>query len=155
MKHLLLSIVFLLVAAVGFGQCPPDTNLTFSTQAEIDAFGAQYPNCTTASNLLISGADIIDLTPLNGINVVDGSIGIDNNLILENLSGLEGISTKDLTISFNTALQNFNGLSDITINGNDADDLNIIFNPALNSFDGLTNMSFLGNNIYIFKVIPF
>src|SRR5690606_5072545 len=43
----------------------PLGNITFTTQAQIDAFATNCPNCTEVSgNLTIQGANITDLTPL-------------------------------------------------------------------------------------------
>ena len=84
MKHLLLILfIFPLIA---FSQCPPDG--TFNSQAEIDAFATNYPNCTElTSSLVISGDDITDLSGLAQITACT-SLGISNNLLLQNTDGL-------------------------------------------------------------------
>lgn len=52
MKQFLLSIGFLCSFFNGFGQCPSKT-ITLTSQAAIDAFAVNYPDCTEFLNVLI------------------------------------------------------------------------------------------------------
>ena len=56
-----LYVLFSIIAFYGFGQCPDQTN-TFTTQAQIDQFIIDYPNCTELSGLYINGEDITNLS---------------------------------------------------------------------------------------------
>src|SRR5690606_21607117 len=60
-------------------QCPTgDVNL-FS-QAYVNNFATNYPNCTEVSGeLTIQGANITDLTPLSNIQSIGGYLFINNN----------------------------------------------------------------------------
>src|SRR5690606_5393100 len=55
-------------------QCPAG-NVTLTSQAEIDDFATDYPNCTEVSgNLIIQGDNITDLTPLSNLTSVGGHL---------------------------------------------------------------------------------
>ncbi len=49
--------------------CLPD-GITFSTQAEIDSFQNNYPNCTEVDGDITIGEYGSDITNLNGLNVL-------------------------------------------------------------------------------------
>src|SRR5690606_34312116 len=73
-------------------QCPTgDVNL-FS-QAYVNNFATNYPNCTEVSGeLTIQGANITDLTPLSNIQSIGGYLFINNNSQLTNLDGLSNLT---------------------------------------------------------------
>jgi len=88
-------------------QCLYD-GITFSTQAQIDNFHINYPNCTEIEGAVeISGDDITDLDSLYVLTSIGGYLKIDSNDILTSLTGLENIdeaSITDLTITNNGEL---------------------------------------------------
>jgi hypothetical protein len=104
--------------------CPLD-QVSLTSQAEVDAFDIQYPDCTELDyDLIISGNDITDLTPLSNIVSVH-SLRIENNPQLINLNGLNSIIHIDgydddnfefLEISNNPQLQSISALSNMTSN---------------------------------------
>jgi hypothetical protein len=121
--------------------CPPEnTNLVLNTQEEIDNFSADYSDCTAVSGLLIiSDADITNLSGLSSIESVAG-FEIVNNPLLQNLDGLENLTTlRDgftiFSISDNVSLESISGLSGIT--GSLSHVINIRNNPVLQSLNGL------------------
>ncbi|HFA51115.1 MAG TPA: hypothetical protein ENJ95_19045, partial [Bacteroidetes bacterium] len=76
-------------------------NTTLSSQAEVDAF----PNCPIVSgDLVISGADIYDLTPLSILTEVTNALVIQNNPNLASLTGLENLTTADIFVLFDNPL---------------------------------------------------
>ena len=140
MKHLLL--VFFLLPILSFSQCPP-TGGIFTSQAEIDAFATNYPNCTEVDSFVISGDDITDL---NGLHQIESctSFSISNNLILQNTNGLnpniiiqyvEGKGTT-FSISNNASLLTINGLENFQSQSGFESSFTITNNPMLLSVDG-------------------
>ena len=143
MKQLLL---FLLVfPIIGYSQCPPDGE--FNSQAEIDAFATDYPDCTMLStSLIISGDDITDLSGLGQITACTG-LGIGGNLVLQNTDGLnpnlvlsfvEGTGN-GFGISNNAALIEITGLENLVNQADYESDFRISDNPMLTSIAGVPN----------------
>ncbi|WP_191860451.1 T9SS type A sorting domain-containing protein [Hanstruepera ponticola] len=138
MKQLLL--LFFLLPFFAFSQCPPDG--TFSSQAEIDAFATEYPDCAVLeSSLVISGDDITSLNGLEQIGQVSRLIIQDNPLLL-NLDGLNqnliiNSFFGELTIQNNPVLTNINALEFVT-DGEDIveGEVDISDNPMLNDLYG-------------------
>ena len=147
LPSLLLYIVIGAMPILGFSQCPPDG--TFTSQAEIDALAIDYPDCTEIPNgLIISGEDIIDLTPLNTIATVSREISIRDNPLLETLNGLDGILSfypigvgvypADINIENNNLLIDISALGNMSVTGSiGIEALQIKDNPSLNSLNGL------------------
>src|SRR5690606_7427415 len=111
-----------------------------TSQAQIDAFATNYPNCTEVSgNLTIQGANITDLTPLSNLTSVGGYLRIYNNSNLINLDGLSNLTSVGgyLQISSNSSLTNLDGLSNLTSVGAD---LVIQYNSSLTDISGLQNI---------------
>lgn len=130
----------------------PDTSITLSSQAEVDAFTTNYPNCTELNgSLTISGDDITDLTPLSGITSI---VGLSvSNTSLETLSGLENIvQSTDIaffTISNNSQLTNISALSNLNSFAA-LDTLEISNNPLLLNLEGLEGVTEL-LDIFVFN----
>ncbi len=118
MYFVLMALVF---SCIGFGQCPGEDVLLFS-QAEVNNFSLEYPNCDTIESfLLIQGSDITDVSSLSQINSV-GSLLI-NETALSSLQGLEaltitGLSDEDafIVIDDNPLLQHIEFLNNFTVN---------------------------------------
>ncbi|WP_299683311.1 T9SS type A sorting domain-containing protein [uncultured Dokdonia sp.] len=139
MKQTLLSFLFLFSFFIGFGQCP-EGNLIFTSQAEIDAFPINFPDCTMISfpsDMTISGTDIVDLTPLSQIISVDNSLIINTNTQLTSLAGLENIENIGLNvvISNNPMLLSLEGLGTFGFIG-----VEIINNDSLIDLEGLNDL---------------
>ncbi|MFA7446596.1 MAG: T9SS type A sorting domain-containing protein, partial [Flavobacteriaceae bacterium] len=96
-------------------QCPTGY-LSFYSQAEVNAFATNYPNCTEISgDLYISGSTITDLSPLSNLTSIGGYLWIYNNSNLTNLDGLSNLTSvgADLVILFNSSLTDISGLQNI------------------------------------------
>jgi len=99
----------------------PLTYLTLSTQAEVDAFATNYPNCTNMiTSLDIDGDDITDLSGLSQIEAFDyGSIRIQHNPVLQSLDGLGPLTltgvTAAITLTDNPVLSSISSLEGSTI----------------------------------------
>lgn len=109
-------------------------DLTLSTQTQVNAFN--YTEIT--GNLVISGNDITNLTPLNSLTAVGGDIDVGYNSSLTSLWGLNGLSSIMglLYISNNPTLTSLSGLDNLT----SVERLAINFNEALTDLSGLDNL---------------
>lgn len=111
----------------------PASNVSFSTQAQVDAYGLYYPNCTEISgSLSISGGTITDLSPLNTIQTINGHLNIVSTSFT-NLNSLGNLtSVKNLSIRHNSQLQDISGLSDVLeLSASNSTGLIIEYNPLL------------------------
>ncbi len=147
--RIIATLLFLVVFLTSNAQCPPG-NVILRSQAEVDAFATDYPNCTAINGLLQIGfefdqSDITDLNSLSGINSVQ-HLTVRVNPQLTNLDGLSAITSVGNLILFqNAVLTDINGLSGITtITG----DLRIQGNVTLPNLDGLGNLSSLGGDLW-------
>ncbi len=112
--------------------CLPD-GISFTTQDEIDSFQINYPNCTDIKGgLWIHGNDITNLNGLNILTSVGGNLYIDDNEILANLTGLEGL----IYIGGDLIIGSYPG-----------------GNPALASLTGLTDLTFIGGNSIFMRTL--
>jgi len=111
----------------------PASNVSFSTQAQVDAHGLYYPNCTVISgSLSISGGTITDLSPLNTIQTINGHLNIAGTSFT-NLNSFGNLtSVKNLSIRYNSQLQDISGLSDaLEFSVSNSTGLIIEYNPLL------------------------
>ncbi len=144
-NYFILLLIF--IPFLSFGQCP--VVLTLDTQAEIDAFATNYPDCNGSDifELLIIGEDITNLNGLSQIEYINGFLTIVNTNIqdftgLNNLTGL-GIT---FTIENNQNLINFVGLENLTEIPEPEDNftftggIRIRNNENLINFTGLNNL---------------
>lgn len=162
MKKVYAVLIALFLSLTGYSQsCLPE-GIEFSTQAQIDSFQVNYPNCTQIEgNVTIYTSEWGDITNLSGLSVLT-SIGGNLEIInydfgtssnLYSLAGLEGITAigGDLIICNNSALTNLSGLDNlISIGGN----LNIgneeyWGNINLSSLTGLESLAEIGGDLYI------
>lgn len=152
MKKALL-IVSLLVSYLGLGQCPSD-DYYITTQAEIDSFAINFPNCThLTESLIVRGNSIVNLIGLSQIEDVAGGLMIENTNI-ENLMGLESIQnlSSTLGITGNFILTDFQGLDNLeTIAGQFA----VILNSQLMNFQGLGSLTSIGNGSNLGMLIAY
>lgn len=146
LKNILTTFtILLLVIFQAKAQCPPG-GVTLDTQAKVNDFLAQYPNCTEiAGNLYIgknSGlSDITDLSPLNNLVSVNGWIAIYHTS-LTSINGLTNLTTveEDMDIWNNSLLTSINGFSNLTtIKG-----LDIRNNTSLTSISGFNSLTEIG-----------
>jgi len=148
MKKFTLIIVLALFVqfTVTSQPCLPD-GITFSTQAEIDSFQTNYPNCTEVEGYVeINGDDITNLNGLNVLTSIGGDLFIISNDALINLTGLDNVTSIGGSLVFwsNDALTNLTGLDNLTsIGGN----LSINHNDSLTSLIGLGNLTFIGGAV--------
>ncbi|MEQ1744997.1 MAG: leucine-rich repeat protein [Saprospiraceae bacterium] len=142
-----------LVLALCFGvgiraqSCLPD-GISFSSQAEIDNFPANYPGCTVIEgSVRISGTGITNLNGLNAVTAIGDSLFIFDCVPLSSLTGLSNLAAIGGSLEvYNTRLVIMEGLENLhTVGGN----LTFADNNFLQSLDGLQNLSSLGGYIRV------
>ncbi len=156
--QLLFLSISLFVSKVS-AQCPSG-NAIFSTQAQVDLFINNYPNCNTISGNLYIGpgnqdpqGNITNLSSLGNLTQINGTVFIQNNALLQNLNGLK-IKTiggrlfigGDNANNTNSKLQNIDGLSSLISVGQF---LQVVNNPVLSNVNGLNNLTSVGQDIEI------
>lgn len=100
-------------------QCP-NVDLTLFTQAEVDSFSADYPNCSILTNDLIVE-----------------SIGTD---VISNLNGLSGITQAKYLVIKQTEISNYTGLDNLE----EVEQLTLWANANTTSLEGLTSLHTVG-----------
>lgn len=166
MKRLFIFCCCLLWMTQALAQCPSG-DITLSSQSAVNAFQTTYPNCTQLfRDLVIDGSTITDLTPLNIITGVGGSLKIQNtsissfdgipdnitigtNFLISNNSNLLDMSgfpsnltiDQALQIGGNTSLKNLIGMKPFTTIS-----LNISSNSNLESLIGLKGINLISAN---------
>jgi hypothetical protein len=153
--------------------CLPFGNYYFLSQADIDNFQSDFPNCTELQgNVTIEGNGITTLNGLSSLTSIEGhciingnsslasltglenltSIGLSfriwSNYGLTNLSGLEGLNSIGGVLSLwdNSDLTNLSGLEQLTYIG---DALSINYNGSLVMLTGLDNLGSVGDHVSI------
>lgn len=135
-----------------WGQCPPG-NVNLTTQAQVNAFAAAYPNCTTINGSLTIGSssppsNISDISGLQNITTVTESVEIGSTYDLTTLNGLNNLTTigSNLRIRGCLGLTSLEGLNSVSsVPG----DLVVQLNENLASLNGLNSLSYVGQGIYI------
>ena len=147
MKKFTISLLFIVLSTGILAQgCLPE-GITFTTQAQIDSFPANYPGCTEIEgNVKISGGDIINLNGLESINIFHNGLEISNCQSLINLNGLSSLHSVEnyFAIYNNSGLQNLTGIGNL-------DSIKERFTIQSNNL--LINLSGLNNIIYIGDLI--
>lgn len=93
-KFLILIVIIIAVQVILKAQPCLQGGKIFTTQAQIDSFPINYPNCTEIEgNILIRGDSINNLNALNILNSINGYLSIEANHSLINLSGLEELKS--------------------------------------------------------------
>jgi len=129
--------------------CPP-VGIFFDTQAKIDSFSINYPNCTAIGEVYINGVDRTEITNLNGLSQLTsaGNIEIISNDAMENLTGLHNLNTVEgnLIVADNDGLTNLSGFANLN---NIGGMLRIINNNYLTDLTGFDNLQNIGLDLSI------
>jgi len=145
---LLIFILFFYQITASSQPCLPE-GITFTTQAEIDNFQTNHPNCTEiVGDVTISGNDITNLNGLSVLTAIGESLFIGHNNAIINLTGLENLTSIGgyLNIWANDAMTSIAGLDNVTSIG---ESLFIGHNNALINLTGLENLSSIGGYLNI------
>ncbi len=150
MKLYIFSL-FLFLSNSLFAQGCLSGGITFSSQAQIDNFPANYPGCTTIiGNVDIhefNAGDITNIDSLTQIQQINGNCQISNNLQLSDLSGFNHLTSVGMTfvIIRNPQLADLQGLEGVT----SVKDLYIDHNDNMVSLRGLDNLQTISGRLYI------
>jgi len=146
MRKIYALFILSCTTAYSFAQCPTG-DITFSTQAAIDAF--RDSDCTEITgNVTIRGNDITNLEGLENIKSIGGFLNIRSNNGLLSLRGLENLRSIRgyLIIVYNNQLESLHGLENlISIRG----DFYIGYHEQLASLSGLERLENIGGDFYI------
>ncbi|MCK4677214.1 MAG: T9SS type A sorting domain-containing protein [Bacteroidales bacterium] len=167
MKKLSLITVILIFSFVSASSqsCLPE-GITFTTQAQIDSFQTNYPNCSEIEgDVEIDGDDITNLNGLNVLTSIGGYLSIgdmyEGNPSLTDLTGLDSLTTVcgPLNIKNNDSLVSLTGLENLTSVHGISVGL-ILYNavgvecfgenPRLESIAALSNLTSIEGDIEIF-----
>lgn len=145
MKKITLVIILALVIQFSASsQSCLSQGINFSTQAMIDDFQTNFPNCTVIEgDVRILGNDITNLDGLSNIISINGHFDIWMNPSLTNLLGLSSLTYIGdfLFIKDNPILGSFTGLNNlITIDGS----LGVEMNTQITSFEGFESLTTIG-----------
>lgn len=148
----LFLLLLLFTGFKGYGQCPVPGFLVLKTQASIDAFLIDYPNCTQLTGGVTIKEDVPNsITNLNGLQnltALGGSFDILDNESLINLDGLDNLVSISsyFRINGNNALEDINGLGSLTSVGSS---FSIIANNMLENTSGLGSLISVGGSFQI------
>lgn len=172
-KMLFFAIVELFFSFIGYSQsCLPE-GIQFTTQAQIDNFQVNYPDCSEilgdvdisnsitnlnglsvltsiGGNLFISGTSLTNLTGLDNISIIGKSFSIMTCSSLTTLSGMENLTSigENFYIDNNALLNNLTALHGLNFIGGD---LVVSFNPSLVSLTGLEELTSIGGYFSIYQ----
>jgi hypothetical protein len=155
MKILSTVLLFFSISTTLVAQtCLPD-GFVFTTQAQVDSFHINNPECTSIEGSITIGPenswdeiDISNLDSLIFLNSISGDLIVWNNDLLANLYGLDSLSYigGDLRIETNSSVENLLGLEQLTaIEGS----LIIYGGNYITSLDGLDNLNSIGGDLQI------
>lgn len=168
----LFPVICLVLHTALLAQCPTG-NVTILSQEDADAFGSDYPNCTTLTgDLLISGQLITDLSAFTGVEVIEGDLRVDqllgspldltgfnglthiggslrvtNTLPLRDLQGLNALEriAGDLVVQACDSLKTLEGLSALRVVEGDL----LIGNVSMTSVSGLDQLDTIGGDFIV------
>ncbi|MFK5857193.1 MAG: T9SS type A sorting domain-containing protein, partial [Bacteroidota bacterium] len=129
--------------------CLPFGNYYLESQADVDDFFNDYPDCFDLhGSLKISGENITDLSGLDGLNSIENDLRIYRNNSLINFIGLNSLTSIGgrFKVGYyegngNTMLQNFVGLDGLTTIGGSFE---VMYNDSLSNFYGLNSLQSIG-----------
>jgi hypothetical protein len=174
MKPIILCLFLeVLFRTLAVAQCPPGS-VTLQSQAEVDAYVAAYPNCTTINGDLWIGksgnsnSDISDISGLSSLINLDGVLSISLCPNLNNINGLanllaigglvlmgnnsltsiaplDNVESSFIIIAWNSSLTSLTGLE----SSSELEYLSIYANSSLTSLSGLEGLIMISGNCSI------
>ena len=131
-------------------QCPT-TDITLSSQGQINSFPMNYPGCKNILGSLTiqeNTEDITNLDSLSQINSIAGNMNLFFTDQLTSLSGLESLTFigGNLDVDENSGLTSLSGLESLTSIGGR---LILSYNNAITNLSGLDNLTSIGGVLSI------
>lgn len=141
MKKYTIFLFVFSITLIGYSQCPTE-ELILRTQAEIDNFATNYPNCTILTHELIIDGENSDITNLLGMSgVVQAEALFIKNTQVQDLFGLNNLlNVEDLAIWGNPNLHDMSGLTQLQSAGG----LEIWINNGVENLGGMNSLQSLG-----------
>jgi len=146
MKKLTALILTTFLYFTASSQCLPD-GITFTSQAQIDNFPTDYPDCTEIEGFVnINGEGITNLNGLSDLHSIGEYLWLQECYDLTSLSGLSNLDTIGgwLSIDGSSVLTNLQGLEGI----NYLTYLGLSYNWGLTSLEGLNNLDSIEGCLY-------
>ena len=143
----ILPLALFCVSFFGFSQCPT-TELLLETQADIDNFAANYPNCTVLTNDLRIGEVNGNVTNLDGLSLITSAQNIHlRHTQISDFSGLHNLEeVLILSTEFSNNIQNLDGLTSLRT----MDLLQIFFSDNIMDLSGMNSIEAI-QNVHIFS----
>ncbi|MFM9946402.1 MAG: T9SS type A sorting domain-containing protein [Saprospiraceae bacterium] len=152
MKTFILAFLLLLSCCLLRAQCPVG-NVVLTSQNEVNAFYANWPQCDTIHGDLFIGkatenSNIASVVALSRIKHIDGSLYVWRNSNLIRLSGLHNLQQtgKHISIEKNPRLITLGNLSNLKTIG---DSLDVSDNDQLTDFGALDQLDTIKGNVNI------
>lgn len=154
LKNAILALIIFFTAFMVNAQCPTG-DVILDTQAKVNDFLVQYPNCTQLPGSIRIGvnngtSDISGLTPLGNLTSIGGNLNIYHNSHLTDFSGLRYLTSVggNLDFLFNSAITDITEFTNLTsIGGN----LQFRTMTGLVNLSGFNSLSNIGGRVYIFN----
>nr|MBX2846477.1 T9SS type A sorting domain-containing protein [Saprospiraceae bacterium] len=135
------------------GEDCPSEDVVLRSQADIEAFAAQFPNCTNIPvGIFITEdestrGDIVDLSALSFIESIDGHLAFFKVRDLTSLTGLENITSVTDFVGLNNmlSLEDLDGLSGLQSTGL----LQVNKLGSLTALDGLVSLQTIENELVL------
>lgn len=150
-----MKITLIVVAQIIFSTCLLSqgclpNGITFSSQTQIDIFQTEFPDCTNIEGSVdIEGTNISNLSGLNIVTEIGGTLTIEGTENLVSLTGLDKLEFigGSLAIGENAALNSLTGLGALAeVNEN----VWIFDNPNLINLNGVNVFSSIGEILSIY-----
>jgi len=143
MKRIFILVLFYFsVLKVYTQDCIP-FGVKFFSQAQVDNFVIDYPDCTEIEGFVeFVGTDIINLDALSQITKIGKYLRIENTSLV-NLNGLENVTIlgEYLEVLDNPLLENLKGLDNVT---NVGGKIQLTNNASIINLEGLESLTYTG-----------
>lgn len=151
---ILYATLFALLFVTGESQACSSSDITLSSQAQINSFAVDYPACTSPGSLRVEEVTVGEITSLAGLIGVQSVVGnfqIFNNTHLESLQGLQNLSSVggNLDLYNNHRLRSLDGLDNLTAVGGFLD---VSFSDYLIDIDALAGVDSVGTHLRLFHL---
>ena len=113
----IITLILFLIHNLSLSQCPP-SNLYITSQASLDEFKLNYPNCEEiAGDLSVLATDITNLVGLDNIKSVKGTFFVTGSSMLKNFEGLSKLERigDAVRIQSNEGLTSYEGLNNLKV----------------------------------------
>ncbi len=142
MNKFTLSLLLLLGFIFGYGQCPV-IDIELSSQAQIDDFALNYPNCYEPTYEIRINGSLSSITNLNGLYpLTDAHSLFIFSTQISNLNGLHNLENADhIALWGNGSLTDLSGLSSLQSIGS----IELFINGSITTLSGMDNIQSIDN----------